>query len=270
MLDEAAEAAETQATALVKLLRLPADQPLVKGRITLFLFPTRYEYSEFGRMVEERDLPSSGAAIGNTTSSMLTACSWRRKAAATIRWRASIAQQMASVYAASLARTCRRGFAKAWAGVFASRADGRAARVHRWNARLDELFAGGKIRGFLEHKLPPEDGDMAAYGFVKDLMASSTKFSSLIVALRGGGVRAGVHADLWPTAKSGGDLGALGEAALRQMTNDQVIENLSDRLAASLRHWSFRVGSDFGKHFVLTAGTEAFEVERHVVEAQLL
>ena len=57
VLDEAAEAAEAQVAALAKLLRMPADQPLVKGRITLFLFPTRYEYSEFGRMVEQRDLP---------------------------------------------------------------------------------------------------------------------------------------------------------------------------------------------------------------------
>ena len=61
-----------------------------------------------------------------------------------------------------------------------------AARVHKWNQRLDELFSSGKMSGFMDHKLPTEDSDIAAYGFVKDLMASSNKFESLIVALRGG------------------------------------------------------------------------------------
>ncbi len=186
MLDEAAEAAETQATALVKLLRVPADQPLVKGRITLFLFPTRYEYSEFGRMVEERDLPSEWRGHWKYDIVDAYGVFVAPESGGDYSLAGTIAQQAASVYAASLPVAPPAWFCEGLGRVCASRADGRSARVHRWNARLDELFAGSKIGGFLEHKLPPEDGDVAAYGFVKDLMASSTKFSSLIVALREG------------------------------------------------------------------------------------
>ena len=49
--------AEQTAGRVASLLKTPADQPVVKGRMTLFFFNQRYDYSEFGKMVEKRDLP---------------------------------------------------------------------------------------------------------------------------------------------------------------------------------------------------------------------
>ncbi len=40
-----------------KLLGAPADQPLLKGGLIVFLLKSRYDYSEFGRMTESRELP---------------------------------------------------------------------------------------------------------------------------------------------------------------------------------------------------------------------
>jgi len=40
-----------------KLLKAPADQPLLKGGLTVFVLKSRYDYSEFGRMTERRELP---------------------------------------------------------------------------------------------------------------------------------------------------------------------------------------------------------------------
>ena len=40
-----------------KLLRAPARQPLIKGGLAVFVLKSRYDYSEFGRMTEERELP---------------------------------------------------------------------------------------------------------------------------------------------------------------------------------------------------------------------
>src|SRR5262249_15118148 len=54
LFDEMAAVAEEQAAAVAKQFHAPADQPLVKGRVTLFVFPTHYYFSEFGRMVESR------------------------------------------------------------------------------------------------------------------------------------------------------------------------------------------------------------------------
>jgi hypothetical protein len=36
---------------------LPSPEPLVRGRLTVFILRSRYDYSEFGRMVERRELP---------------------------------------------------------------------------------------------------------------------------------------------------------------------------------------------------------------------
>ncbi len=185
-IDEAAEAAEAQATALMKLLRLPADQPLVKGRITLFLFPTRYEYSEFGRMAEERDLPSEWRGHWKYDVVDAYGVFVAPESGGDYSMAGIVAQQVAAVYAASLSADVPWWFSSGLGRAISARVDGKSPRVHRWNTRLEELFAGGKMAGFLDHKLPAEDGEIAAYGFVKDLLASSNKFESLVVALRGG------------------------------------------------------------------------------------
>jgi len=50
--------AEAAVAPIQAALRLPQQRPLIKGRMTLFAFSRRYDYNEFGRMVESRDLPS--------------------------------------------------------------------------------------------------------------------------------------------------------------------------------------------------------------------
>lgn len=46
------------ATSLAKkLLKAPIEQPLIKGGLSVFVLKNRYDYSEFGRMTEQRELP---------------------------------------------------------------------------------------------------------------------------------------------------------------------------------------------------------------------
>ncbi|MEZ6148626.1 MAG: hypothetical protein R3C09_00770 [Pirellulaceae bacterium] len=40
-----------------KLLKTPVDKPLIDGGLTVFVLKSRYDYSEFGRMTENRELP---------------------------------------------------------------------------------------------------------------------------------------------------------------------------------------------------------------------
>lgn len=39
------------------LLKLPEDQPLIRGGLAVYVLNSRYDYSEFGRMTEKRELP---------------------------------------------------------------------------------------------------------------------------------------------------------------------------------------------------------------------
>jgi mono/diheme cytochrome c family protein len=187
VLDEAAEAAEAQAAAVAKYTRAPSDKPLVKGRITLFLLPSRYQYSEFGQMVEQRQLPADWRGHWKFDIIDAYAVVVPPSGSPDYSLAGIIGQQTAAVYVASLSPSVPGWFAEGTGRNFAAHADGRAARIHQWNDRLAELLApGGRIEGFLKDRLAPPDNGVAAYGFVKDLMAASAKYNSLISALRGG------------------------------------------------------------------------------------
>ncbi|MBX7165673.1 MAG: hypothetical protein K1X74_04935 [Pirellulales bacterium] len=58
-LTKIAAAADRAQRDVAKLLRQPPSSPLVKGRLTVFAFTRRYDYGEFGRMVEKRELPDT-------------------------------------------------------------------------------------------------------------------------------------------------------------------------------------------------------------------
>ena len=61
VIDEVATVAEQQATRIAQMFKAPEDKPLVKGRITLFVCRQHYDYSEFAKMVESRELPPKRA-----------------------------------------------------------------------------------------------------------------------------------------------------------------------------------------------------------------
>ena len=70
--------------------------------------------------------------------------------------------------------------------MIASRLDAKASRVRDWNDRLHQLAGTGRLATFISHGMPQEDNNVAAYGFIKELMATFQNYSSLIVALRAG------------------------------------------------------------------------------------
>src|SRR5262249_49072633 len=95
-------------------------------------------------------------------------------------------EQLAAVYLASLPGKPPDWFAEGVGRVLASRVDPKSARVLDWNERLRQLAAAGKLGAFITHGLAPADNDIAAYGFVRELMTGAGKFSQLLAALEGG------------------------------------------------------------------------------------
>lgn len=184
--DELATVAEQQASAIAKQFHVPADQPLVKGRVTLFVFPTHYFFSEFGRMVQQRKIPADSR--GNWKFDVINAY------AAVVpppddgsyKLDGIIAQQLASVYVASLAGNPPSWFSEGTGRVIASRLDPKATRVQDWNERLHQMATDGRLNTFLARGLSEDETNVAAFSFVKELMASSGKYTSLILALRAG------------------------------------------------------------------------------------
>ncbi len=56
-LDAIAKLAEEQAESIQELLGLEKGEPLIKGRISLFVYGSRYDFNEFGKMIVGRDMP---------------------------------------------------------------------------------------------------------------------------------------------------------------------------------------------------------------------
>ncbi|MDX1948362.1 MAG: c-type cytochrome domain-containing protein [Pirellulaceae bacterium] len=184
-LKEIAERAEAQAPKVGTILKSPPDQALVKGRVTLFVFRERYDYGEFGKMVEKRDLPTAWRghykfSIVDAYGAVLT------PKAGEYSLDALIAQQLAAVAVASRGKGVPHWFAEGTGRVVASRtATGADSRVDRWDEELPRVLSEMKAADdFLTNKLPPEDADIAAYSFVKFLMADAKRYQALLDALR--------------------------------------------------------------------------------------
>lgn len=187
VLEEVATAAEAQATAVGRVFRAAADKPLVKGRITLFVFSGRYDYSEFGRMVEERQLPAEWRGhFGVDTTDVFGAFVIPDSAGGSdYSLQGVVGQQIAAAYVGSLSNV-PNWFADGCGHAYAARVDLKAARIKHWNDRLAQVAARNAIDKLLSNGLSPEDGEAVSYGFVKFLMANTGKFNALMAALRNG------------------------------------------------------------------------------------
>ena len=175
--------ADEQATRLRKAFKLAADEPLVKGRLTLYVFDKRYDYGEVGTMLESREIPSAWRGHWRFTGADAYGCvllSGERAQSGVV------AQVMAGAYVASLGKI-PRWFADGSGRALAARLDAKDARVKLWDDQVPRILGSTeKPEGFLTASLPAEDNDILSYSYAKYLMSASARYSALIAALQQG------------------------------------------------------------------------------------
>jgi hypothetical protein len=185
-LADIAKRAEAVAPRVAEIFKAPRGQALVKGRVTLFVFGDRYDYGEFGKMVEKRDIPSAWRghyrfSITDAYGAVLA------PKADDYSLDALIGQQLAAVYIASLGKGVPHWFAEGCGRVVASRlAPVSDRRVGQWDDELSGISGLNSPDDFMTGKLQPEQADVCAFSFCKFLMADR-RFTILLDALRGGG-----------------------------------------------------------------------------------
>ncbi len=185
VLSGVARVAEEQVAELRKLFKVPDDQPLIKGRLTLLVFDKRYDYGEVGTMLEHRELPSTWRGHWSYNALDPYGCILLEDdgtAAAGV-----VAQQIAGAYVASLGKV-PRWFAEGSARAIAARLDRKDPRVQQWNDQAAQLVETlDKPEGFITASLPPEDSDVLSYSFTsRYLMAPPTRDAALVTALQEG------------------------------------------------------------------------------------
>ncbi|MFM7845495.1 MAG: c-type cytochrome domain-containing protein [Planctomycetota bacterium] len=180
------ERAEAVAPKVAALFKLPENQPLIKGRMTLFVFSERYDYSEFGQMVEKRQIPKEwrGHWLFDVVDSY----------GALVPPKANeypienlIAQQLAGAYIASLGKV-PRWFSEGTARAAAAKLNSQDSRVTGWNEQLPAVLSSmQKPDDGIQGKLPPEVNDIANYSLATFLMNDAKRFSKLMDDLRSTG-----------------------------------------------------------------------------------
>jgi hypothetical protein len=176
--------AEQQTKVVAKMLRASDDEPLVKGRVTLFIFKRRADYSEW-RMVESREIPPALRGHWKHTGLDAYGCIVP-PTGAEFSLEAMLAEQIAGLHVAGAARA-PTWFAEGVGRLIASRVDSRDARVRDWdNQYPTAVSTNWKIDDFLAGNLPPEQQGLVSYAVAKALAGSSQRFFGLLSTLRKG------------------------------------------------------------------------------------
>jgi len=185
-LTEVADVAESVTPRIATFFKADSDAPLLKGRMTIFVFGQRYDYTEFGQMVEKRELPKEWKAhwqfdILDAYAAMLMP---RSKDDA---MEALLGHQIASAYVASLG-DIPRWFSEGCGRMAAAKIDAADKRVVATNEAIPEAISTStKPDDFLTGKLSMELRDVASYSFVCFLVQKNPKsFDQLLDALRKG------------------------------------------------------------------------------------
>ena len=180
---------DVQAVAVARRFKVPPeDKPLVKGKITLFVCRQHFDYSEFGKMVETRELPPN--AQGHFRYNVINAYGCIvPPAPGTTEYSltALVTQQIAGLYVASLGRSPAwfgEGVGAATAFSMDKKPD---ASTARWEAAIPGIISSTpNANAFLNHGLATEVNDCLSMGFAKSLMSNAGRFQQLLNAIKQG------------------------------------------------------------------------------------
>ena len=161
--------------------------PWIKGRMTIYVFDQRYDYAEFGKMVESRGIPrdSCGHWRFNVVDAYGVLLLSRIDAGEPD---ALLVEQLTGVYLSSLgtAFTVPRWFAVGSGRAAAAEQFPDDVRVEEWDEQVPAILASMRQPAdVLTGNLSGEAGSIAAYSYVKFLRKSS-RYQNLLGAVRDG------------------------------------------------------------------------------------
>jgi mono/diheme cytochrome c family protein len=183
-MSEIVKLAEGEKAKLVTSLKIPTDKPLMKGRLTMFVFDKGFEHKEFGRVVENRELQG-----GNShwffnhidAYACVVAPSDKVDAMAPL-----LAETIVGAYLDSCGPEMPRWFAVGTARNIASKMHPNSVVGKQWEDALASAFSSGIKPDAIMTTTNLDAGTAAlSQAFVKDLMRAPS-WSGLLSNLRSG------------------------------------------------------------------------------------
>jgi mono/diheme cytochrome c family protein len=182
---EFAELATQMRGKVAKLFNLSPDEPFFKGRMTLFAFRRHFDYTEFGTMVERRELPTDWHGHWRYNVVDCYGCvivSDDNKGV-----ELTLAEVFAGSYIENQAKM-PRWFAEGAARAIAARLVSRDTVAKHWDDEVKEALAAGRgPDDFLKAgEVLSADSGALSYGFMKALMSRMPKFVAILNDLHKG------------------------------------------------------------------------------------
>jgi len=179
-LKDVAREAEEVGQRVAELFKVPGGRPKVKGKIVLFVLNSRYDYSELGKMIEQRQLPADWRAhwrytVFDAYGALVVA---RGEGESN---EGLLAHVIGGVLVASHGEV-PYWFAEGAGRAAAARLTRRDPRIATWDALRSEAFgAMKKPEDFLTGSLPADLADVCSYRFVNFLITRDARRVSTLL-----------------------------------------------------------------------------------------
>lgn len=186
-LKQIGERATDVAAIVARLFKARSRNPLIKGRMSLFVFRSRYDYSEFGQMVEQRQLPDDWKGHWKFTQIDAYGVILLPRSEQEYSLDAVLAEQIAGAHIASLGAEIPVWFAEGGARIAAIRVARDDPRASGWlEAQPAALARLKRPDAFLLGDVSREDRQLASMSFVEFLMSDARRFSRLLAETKKG------------------------------------------------------------------------------------
>lgn len=182
-LQEVSAMAETIASAS-KLTKKVTDQPFVRGNATIFAFSKRYDFGEFGRMVEQRDFPRtiSSTWVRTPERAYVAILMTRNQEVADIE--VELQRQLSALFVAGRSNDVPRWFADGYGWLQAKEAFPRSEAVAALQDRAEEAARKMKqLDDFVSNRIDADQAALVGFLFVKELKKKSGAYNRLMADL---------------------------------------------------------------------------------------
>ena len=199
LLQEISKFSDSVAGKIKSKLSLDKQLPMVKGQVVIYAFQRRYDYSEFGKMVETRDLPKHWKAHWNYNTVSAYAVMLLDDDAQFNAMKPELTQKLAAITVASLSGDVPEWFANGMGYVVAEQIVKDKKTITDWQQKFAAAVQSmNNPTDFLQGRLANDSSGLVAYAFVKSLSeGNSMAFNTFLSDLKGGRSFEESFADAW-------------------------------------------------------------------------
>lgn len=188
-IEELSRQAEAMKAKVAGAFKVPLDQPLLKGRLTIFAFDRRFDYTEFSLMVEKREVPRemSGHWFFNYIDAYAAIYVPKDDPSGKLLG-GLLAETLSGAYLESLGEM-PQWFVTGAARAHAERLEPSNPALKQWQDSVPPaLAAGGQLDAFLDSRSLDSNGLALSYGFGKWLTTGNngSRYQALLSQMKRG------------------------------------------------------------------------------------